>query len=65
MRLAWQNTGMSELALIMFSQVLGQPPSWQSGLWQPESVEPFMVARGLIDKIVTGHAGALRNGKTG
>ncbi len=48
---AWQNTGMPELALIMFSQVLGQPPSWQSGLWQPESVEIFMVARVLIDRI--------------
>jgi len=50
-RKAWQSSGMPGLAILMFCEVLRQPPSWQAGLWQPEDVATFVFAREWISRI--------------
>lgn len=47
----WQSAGMPELAVYMFCEVLGQPPNWRTGLWQPDNVETFMFARKWISSV--------------
>ncbi len=48
---AWQRMGMPNLAKIMASETLRQPPNWETGLRYSDQAETFLVANEWIKRI--------------
>ena len=48
---AWYKMNIPNLAKVMVSEALGQPPSWKAGLWAPDKVENFVIASRWIREI--------------
>lgn len=48
---AWQRMGLPNLAKIMVSETLRQPPNWETGLRYSNQAETFLVANAWIKRI--------------
>ncbi len=47
---AWQQSDVSSFLVVMTSAAFGQPPSWQSGLYNPILVSRFLALKKIIIK---------------
>lgn len=47
---AWIESGMPTLSALLMRGALGVPPRWQDGIWSPQKVTLFMVAREFIGR---------------
>lgn len=48
---AWHESGLSTLTPLLTVRALGDPPTWEKGLYSPDDVITFMVAHGLLRQI--------------